>query len=923
MPAVFHHDPLLLILALAVCVGGALSTFTIYGHRLEQGRRHPRAWLWLTGLCAAASIWATHFVAMLAHHTELPTTYNLPLTVASFAVALAMTTYGLHLSLWPGLAMSGIGGAVIGLGIAAMHFVGMQALIVPATFEWNWSLVALSILLGTFFAASALIAYRRLTDAGALLSASLLFALAICTLHFTAMSALDLTPAPGLSPPWTSVDDRTLALSIASTVATVLLASYVVALIDGRASRESIGRMSELVEATIEGLVIAERGVIVNVNSRTLELCGRPSEGLIGKRVFGDLLTPPNNPGDRLFEAGLRCADGSSIPVEVVRRPMEGLRHGDEAYALRDLRDREEAALCLARANEELYQREIELRGRNLILDTAVSTIAQGLCVYDEDQRVVISNPQFATMYGLAADAIRPGMALRDVVQLRIDNGVYAGASPEAYVTERLAPVYKPQNSIHHLNNGRIIAVARRPTSDRGWVTTHEDITERHEMEQQLKQLAQYDALTGLLHRGSLRDRLEQEISGSRRGTIRLAVLVIAIDRFGELNHTLGHAAGDALLKSFAKRLEGSGRRSSILGRLGDDTFALVDVVEHPGRDATELAVRLLEDIRKPFTIDDTTVDITATIGIAVYPADGQNADMLIKNAALALDHGKREKRDFYHFFQAGLDQEVRARRSLERDLKVAVEQRQFELHYQPIVNLASNELVGFEALLRWRHPERGLIPPAQFIPLAEDTGAITPIGEWAVQQACLEAMNWPNHLTISVNIGLTQFWSAGFVPSIIKALASSGLPAQRLEIEVTERLIQDHSEEALKVLKRVADLGVLVALDDFGVGFSSLTYMSAFRFHKVKIDRSFVSALETRSDARVIVRTLARLGTGLGVITTAEGVETKGQLDAVRTDGCTEMQGYYFSPPRSAAEIRKFLSTNGTAADEMTRRSA
>jgi diguanylate cyclase (GGDEF)-like protein len=917
-----HHDLRLVVLAALVCAAGSLTTFWIYGHLLAQPKARRRIWLALTGFCAGGGIWAAHFVAMLAHDTRLATSYNALLTAASFAAAIAFATLGIAVTLRPQRLMISLGGAVIGLGVATMHFIGMQALIVPGTLQWNVPLVACSIALGVAFATGAWVAYRKQDGLRALLSGAFLLTLAIGSLYFTAMAALKIIPNAAIIPTHTGESaDHVIALAIAGVAIAVLLASYIVALVNGRAMHDSASQTDELVEAAIEGIVIAEDGVIVSINTRALKLCGCKSADLIGKKVIGDLLVASrrlaSSPGDGLLEMSLLCADKTTIPVEVVHRRMNRLSHGNEIYAIRDIRARTETARQLAEVNQELRQREQalqqteqDLRTRNLILDGALSNMSQGLCMYDQDQRVMISNERFATMYGLPAGAIKPGMSLRDIVQKRIDNGIYAGSSPQAYMAERIAAVRKAQDSIHELSNGRIIAVARRPLQEGGWVTTHDDITDQRRMEEQVTLLAHHDALTGLPRRTALRERLDEALSVGDRLDRRI-VMVIGIDRFSEINDTLGHAAGDSVLKAVADRLQNSARRSTILGRFGDDSFAVIEAVENPARDAIGLADRVLTAIRKPLKVGEEKLEVTATIGIAVSPTDGRDADTLMKNAALALNRGRIEGRGRHHFFEAGMDRELRARRTLEQDLAEALEKNQFELHYQPIVNLARNAVSGFEALLRWRHPAQGLMSPGVFLPIAEEAGLLPAIGEWTLQQACAEAARWPNGFIVSVNLAVSQFWAADFTRSIINALTTTGLTADRLEIEITEKVIHDNAEGAMKILRSISDLGVLVALDDFGAGFSSLTYMRQFPFHKIKIDRSFITGLSGREDSRVIIRTLARLGTGLGMLTTAEGVETREQLEIVRAEGCAEMQGYYFSAPKTAEQIRElFLAT-------------
>lgn len=379
-----QHDLGLVSLAVAVCAGAGLTTFTIYSHFLARGSAHRNAWVLLTGFCAGAGIWATHFVAMLAHDVGLAKSYDPVLTAASFAIAVVTTALGFMIARRSERVRIVAGGCIIGLGIAAMHFVGMYALIVPATFEWNAPLVAIAILLGVAFTVGALLAHRMQTGLRSLLSGAGLFALGTCALHFTAMEALTIVASPTIPAPNAHIEGPMLAIAVAGVTALVLFVGYVVALMDGRTMQESFSRTGELVEAAIEGLVIADSGIIVNINSRALELCGRASEELIGKSVFGHLLDAASRrrlgtPGTRPhFATPLLKADGSTIPVEVVWRRLRGLSHGDEVYAIRDLREREEAARQLAGVNETLRRSEQSLRLQNMILDDALSNMSPG-----------------------------------------------------------------------------------------------------------------------------------------------------------------------------------------------------------------------------------------------------------------------------------------------------------------------------------------------------------------------------------------------------------------------------------------------------------------------------------------------------------------------------------------------------------------
>jgi diguanylate cyclase (GGDEF)-like protein len=914
-----HHDLWLVALAALICIVTSFTTFALYAHMVARAGARRLSWLLLAGFCAGAGTWATHFVAMLAYQTDLAIGYDPWLTIASFVAAVIIMTGGLSVSMRPGRMMIAAGGATIGLGVAAMHFLGMQALVVAGGLQWNIVLIVIAVLLGTIMTAGAMLAFHEQSERRALVSGATLLAGGICSLHFTAMAALTILPALSPDGHTPHIDGTMLAVAVASMTALVLFAGYLVALVDGRSLRESFARMSELMDAAIEGLVITDNDIIVNMNSRALALCGRRDNELIGKAIFGSFLEARR--GGRQgatirFTTSLLKADGTLVPVEVIRRQLHSLARGNEVYAIRDLREREEAARQLAATNQDLQEKEQELRTRNLILHDALSNMSQGLCMYDQSQRVVISNERFATIYGLPGDAIQPGMTLKEVVQKRIDNGVYAGGSPQAYMDERTATVLKAQNITHELNNGQIIAIARRPLRG-GWLTTHEDVTAQSRMEAQITRLAHHDALTDLPSRRSLRGRLADSLSAAGRHDCRFAVIMLGIDRFAEINKMQGHEVGDRLLQLFAKRLQQNSRQRTILGRFSDDKFVVAEIVEHPSRDAATLVSRIQEEMCKPFALDDMSLEITVSAGIALFPADAVDADTLLKNAALALRQARTEGRGSHRFFEAAMDRALRAKLVMEQDLSKALEKREFELHYQPLVDLTCNEITGFEAFLRWKHPTRGMLFPGEFLPLAEEVGLINAIDEWALQEACKQAMQWPRTLALAVNFSESRFRSPNLMNSIGKSLASTGLAPDRLQIEVTEKVLHGNGQEALKILRKLSDLGVRVVLDDFGAGFSSLSYLRQFPFHKVKIDRSFIAGLSEHGDSRVIIRTLARLGTGLRMATAAEGVETKEQLDIVRAEGCTEMQGHYFSPPKPAEEISRLLLMRATSKTE------
>jgi diguanylate cyclase (GGDEF)-like protein/PAS domain S-box-containing protein len=435
------------------------------------------------------------------------------------------------------------------------------------------------------------------------------------------------------------------------------------------------------------------------------------------------------------------------------------------------------------------------------------------------------------------------------------------------------------------------------------------DVTERKNAEARIAYMAHHDALTDLPNRVLFHERLNDLLGRVRRHGESLAVHCLDLDHFKGVNDTLGHPIGDELLKAVAQRLGKCLRDSDMVARLGGDEFAVVQFPLAGPHDASTLATTLIEVVSRPYEVHGHEFVVGASIGIALAPDDGAEADVLLRNADMALYRAKAEGRGTAHFFEPEMDRRIQARRMLELDLRKAFANGEFELFYQPLINLQANAVSGFEALLRWRHAERGMIAPAEFIPLAEEIGLIVPLGEWVLRKACSEAMHWPTELKVAVNLSPAQFRSRGVVKAVLTALAYSRLPPDRLELEITESVLLGETEANLATLHQLRELGVRISMDDFGTGYSSLSYLRCFPFDKIKIDRSFVSELAERPDCVAIIRAVAGLGMSLGIATTAEGIETREQLDRVRAEGCTEVQGYLFSPPRPASELGPLIA--------------
>jgi diguanylate cyclase (GGDEF)-like protein len=559
------------------------------------------------------------------------------------------------------------------------------------------------------------------------------------------------------------------------------------------------------------------------------------------------------------------------------------------------------------------------LADKNALLETAqtqlqatLGNISQGVSFFGSDMRLIVSNRRYAEIYHLDPDKVVPGVSLAELVALRMAVGTASIRSPAEFLAVTAALPERGQDRFltSELRDGRTIAIQQRRMEDGGWVATHEDVTERQRAEAEVAFLARHDVLTGLPNRAVFQDFIRRALPEAARGA-QFAVLFLDLDRFKAVNDTLGHRAGDLLLQQVAARLRASVRQIDTIARFGGDEFVILQPLVEVPEGAMHLAERIIEVVGAPYDLEGAQASIGVSVGIALAPADGSTADALLKNADMALYLAKSEGRGTFRFFEPDMDARLLRRHDIERELGRAIAEERFELHYQPIVNLHSGAVRAFEALIRWNHPVLGRLPPAEFIFIAEECGLIVALGEWVLRQACREAAQWPEHIGVSVNLSPLQFRDGRLVDTVTEVLEKCGLAASRLELEITENVLLASSDINLATLHRLRGLGISIAMDDFGIGYSSLSYLHSFPFDRLKIDGSFVAKMMASREALSIVRAIIGLCHDLGIRTTAEGVETRDQLRVLREELATDGQGHYFSKAMPADQIPAFLLRN------------
>jgi diguanylate cyclase (GGDEF)-like protein len=688
-----------------------------------------------------------------------------------------------------------------------------------------------------------------------------------------------------------------------------------------RAKEDRLSAGAEMLKATFnnvrQGFMLLDDGQRVrSFNPRINELIGFPSgvlyEGATAFSLISASVALGHYPGSSVEAAYAawtarlanrtpghhrsRASDGRTTKIGCMP-----FGEGEWIITYEDISARIDAEEALAEQNERF--------------DAALTNMPHGLCMFEPDKRLILCNAAYAKLYALPAELTVAGTRLQDILDYRAAQG---SAPREMTIYFDLLSEEAASGGLRSekvaLQDDRTVRITHNPMSGGRYVAVHEDITEAVRAEQRIRYLGSHDALTGLPNRTLLLDRIGEALARARRGET-FCLHYLDLDNFKSVNDLHGHAIGDLLLEQAVARLRECLRETDTLARLGGDEFVVLQADLEKPEQAGSLARRFVEAIAEPFDLDGRQAYVGVSVGVSVCPSDGEDVDTLLKNADMAMYRSKSEGRNTYRFFELAMDARIQERRLLELDLRRAVANGEFELYYQPQVDAQTEAVTGCEALLRWRHPTRGLVLPNDFIAVAEEIGVIVPLGAWVIQQACREAATWPRHIGVAVNLSSQQFKGLALVQTVVSALEASSLSPMRLELEITESVLLADNESTLATLNHLRSLGVRIAMDDFGTGYSSLGYLRSFPFDKIKIDRSFIKDMGERSDCSAIVQAVASLGAALGMATTAEGVETVEQLGQIRALGCTEVQGYFFGRPRPANELPALFRKNVAAA--------
>ncbi|KQS72579.1 hypothetical protein ASG39_02130 [Rhizobium sp. Leaf371] len=906
-----EHDVRLVVLAALLCLVSCASAMMLLkrAHRADGFAR----WIWLAaaGISGGFGIWATHFVAMLAYEAAQVLGYDPSRTLASLAISIVTTFLAVAVAtLLAGRAAYVMAGLLFGLGVSTMHFVGMTAIEFPGEILWDVHLVWSAILFAVLFSVAGFAAVRHgRWGARRLASAASFLALGIVSMHFTSMGGVTMTPVADSPLPSNLLSPALMVIVIVATATSLLFSVLAAALFASRTETATLAtnaRFRHLVQGVSDYAIylLDPAGFVTNWNVGAQRLKGYVDREIVGRNFA--LFYSEEDRRARAPEQALETAlltgkfetngwryrkDGTRFWASVVIDPIydEHKVHIGFAKITRDCTEATDSAARLLDVTNNL--------------SIALNTMGHGIALFDANEKLILHNELFREIIAFPPSLNIVGRSFHSLCYERFKTDQTGSTNADGLYALHRALFMAPAGgeTAREVANGRNIRTVHRPTGDGSFVMTLEDITDRVHAEAKIRHLARHDALTGLANRHQFAERLDAAID-SVSGLEKVAAICIDLDEFKEINDRYGHAMGDKVLYELAGRMQRLVGENEAVGRFGGDEFvAFKRFLED--KDLEDFIGRLFRALNERIVIDTTEILPGASIGVSIYPLDAPDREKLLNNADMAMYRSKAQPDQRISFYEAAMDEAARERRAIGRDLGVALEEKQFFLVYQVQKCARTRKTTGYEVLLRWRHPRRGLISPATFIPIAEECGLISAIGDWVLEEGCREAAEWNLGHKIAVNLSPLQLGDVALVDKVRSALLRTGLSPSRLELEVTESAIIGDKGRALHILRQIRAMGVTIAIDDFGTGYSSLETLRAFPFDKIKLDRSFVQDFDGRQ-SRAFIRAIVALGNSLDVTILAEGAETEDQLDVLVAEGCDEVQGFLFGRPCPISEL-------------------
>ncbi len=903
-----EHDLRLVALAGLICVGAAMTAVSLLRCARDSQGIERRRWLIAAGLSSGFGIWATHFTAMMGYDPGIISGYAIAPTAFSFVIAILSTMLSFSLALNSSRRGPRTLAAIIfGLGIASMHYVGMQAVEIYARIQWSAPYVGASLIFAMVPIAPALALVLDRHKMASAVAAANLIVTAILLLHFTGMAGITLIPSRAETAASALLSPMQLGIVVAVVAFTILGICLATGLVSRRtrAAIDASGREFKLLVQGISDCAIymlSPEGRVASWNAGAARLKGYSRDEALGLELAAFYSAEERAAGIPAKGIATARAEGK-FNAEGWRYRKDGSRFWAHV-TIEAVHDEQGQFLGFAKITRDMTRMkedQLSLEAATARLDAALTNMHQGLCMFDAEGRLVLVNARAAAVFGIADQADLLGTSFETLVRLGVQRRS-ASASPDA-VREALerhrACLANPDGGtlIVTLADGSTLSIDHQPMPGGGWVTTLDDITARREAEQRIAHMALHDGLTGLPNRISYIERLDEELARATRTDARVAVIGIDLDRFKEINDLHGHATGDAVLTAIAERMSKTLASGEFVARFGGDEFAALKLYTDEAA-LSDFVCRLEDAVSTPLQSQGITVFPGGSIGVAVFPMDGQTREQIVNNADLAMYRAKDMVGRQTCYYEQGMDEAARKRRIIANDLREAIDRGELSLAYQVQKDVSTERVVGYEALLRWQHPSDGWISPVDFIPIAEESGEIVRIGEWVLRTACAEAAQWPEPWRIAVNLSPVQLMHVDLTEVVKSALVESGLPAGRLELEITETAFVADKVRALHILRQIKALGVSIAIDDFGTGYSSLDTLNSFPFDKIKIDKSFLLDSDTNHQARAIIRAVLALGQSLEVPVLAEGLESEDQLRLLRSEGCQEAQGYLWGRP-------------------------